>query len=252
MGDAFNITSAVVASGDCPNVASFPILSNMGEITLSHAEQGFGMNFPGRDTWPGVIPEGWTGPINHTLWMGEYIQGVWYILPIKEALGDYCTLGPILAPGQVPDNLTYFAGAPMQGYQPQPGESVAFFATTGDTRRMNLQAGSPGRTNVVLVPFDAGHYTTFDAGPEPPEPEPIPPSSTYTLDDVMAALAQLDTAQQANTAQILAHTTSETDRVIQRLNELRQEVIDFAEVAGKVLFAKWLVERREDEPPPAG
>jgi hypothetical protein len=121
--------------------------------------QGFAMNFPGRDTWPGVIPPGWEGAINHTLWIAERIGGVWYVLPIKEALGEYCTLGPILKPGQIPDNLTYFAGSPMLGYQPAVDEAIGFFATTGDTRRMNLQPPSgAGRTNVVLVPFAAGDY----------------------------------------------------------------------------------------------
>jgi hypothetical protein len=82
------------------------------------------------------------------------------VLPIKEGLHDYLTLGPILNPGQIPQNLTYFASAPMYGYQPKPREQVGFFATTGDTRRMNLQPLiGAGRTNVVLVPFTAGEYT---------------------------------------------------------------------------------------------
>ena len=66
----------------------------------------------------------------------------------------------ILAHGQVPDNLTYYAQAPMLGYQPRPGEWVGFFVTTGDTRRMNVQpAAFEGRSNVVTVPFQAGTYT---------------------------------------------------------------------------------------------
>jgi hypothetical protein len=82
------------------------------------------------------------------------------VLPIKEGLHDYLTLGPILNPGQVPENLTYFAQSPMKGYQPRPAEQVGFFATTGDTRRMNLQPPTgAGRTNVVLVPFAPGEYT---------------------------------------------------------------------------------------------
>jgi hypothetical protein len=161
-GDAFNLSAAVVASGDCPAVAHLPILSSMSLISLIDVGpdgQGFAMNFPGRDTWPGVIPPGWDGAINHTLWIAELIGGVWYVLPIKEALGEYCTLGPILNPGQIPNNLTYFAGSPMLGYQPRPGEQIGFFATTGDTRRMNLQPPTgAGRTNVVLVPFTAGDY----------------------------------------------------------------------------------------------
>jgi hypothetical protein len=160
--DAFDLSTAIVAAPDCPSVASLPISAAMMWIGLKDVavdQQGYAMDFPGRDSWPGVTPPGWEGPINHTLWMAESIGGVWYILPIKEGLGDYCTLGPILRPGQVPDNLTYFAQSPMQGYQPRPGELVGFFATTGDTRRMNLQPPSgAGRTNVVLVPFQAGDY----------------------------------------------------------------------------------------------
>jgi len=159
-GDAISLAHAIVASPDCPPVAALPIRAQMAEITLTHAEQGYAMNFPGRDSWPGVIPPGWEGEINHTLWMAECINGLWYVLPIKEALHDYCTLGPILTPGQVPQNLTYYAQAPMLGYQPRPGEFVGFFVTTGDTRRMNVQpVGFVGRSNVVLVPFTAGTYT---------------------------------------------------------------------------------------------
>lgn len=156
--DAFNLAAAVVASGDCPSVSQLPVISTMAEILLTNAEQGYSMNFPGRDTWPGVIPPGWQGAINHTLWMAECISGVWYVLPVKEALNAYCTLGPILSPGQVPSNLTYYAQSPMHGYQPAPYEVVGFFATTGDTRRMNLQGSLVGRTNVVTVPFAAGEY----------------------------------------------------------------------------------------------
>jgi hypothetical protein len=159
-GDAFDLSTAIVASGDCPPVAGLSILATMAEITLTNAAEGYAMNFPGRDTWPSVTPAGWEGGINHTLWMAERIGGVWYVLPVKEGLHAYCTLGPILTPGQVPQNLTYYAQGPMLGYQPAPHEQVGFFATTGDTRRMNLQpAGMVGRTNVVLVPFAAGHYT---------------------------------------------------------------------------------------------
>jgi hypothetical protein len=166
--DAIDLAAAVVASADCPPVASLPILSAMASIALTDVGadgQGFAMNFPGRDTWPGVVPPGWEGAINHTLWIAEYIGGTWYVLPVKEGLHDYLTLGPILHPGQIPQNLTYFATSPMYGYQPKPSEPVGFFATTGDTRRMNLQPPmGAGRTNVVLVPFAAGEYTFTRSG----------------------------------------------------------------------------------------
>jgi hypothetical protein len=157
--DAIDLAAAIVASPDCPSVHGLSIISTVTEITLTQAEQGYAMNFPGRDTWPGVIPPGWEGPINHTLWMGECIRGQWYVLPVKEGLHDYLTLGPILKPGHIAENLTYYAQPPMVGYNPRPGEMLAYFVTTGDTRRMNLHPAAPvGRSNVVLVPLTAGTY----------------------------------------------------------------------------------------------
>jgi hypothetical protein len=79
-----------------------------------------------------------------------------------------------------------------------------------------------------------------DEGGVEPGPEPIPPAADRT-DEVLQAIA-------ASEARITAHTTAEADRVIQRLNELRQEVIDFGEAAGKVLLLKrWLDRHPEDE-----
>lgn len=73
-----------------------------------------------------------------------------------------------------------------------------------------------------------------DGGTEP-GPEPVPPPADRT-DEVLQAIADSE-------ARVNAHTTAEADRVIQRLNELRQEVIDFGEAAGKVLLVRWLRNR---------
>jgi hypothetical protein len=71
---------------------------------------------------------------------------------------------------------------------------------------------------------------------ESTEPEPAPPADT---DTILRAIADSE-------ARIVAHQTAETERVLTRLNELRQEVIDFAEIAGKVLVAIWAARH---EPP---
>jgi len=65
--------------------------------------------------------------------------------------------------------------------------------------------------------------------PPTPEPEPEPGPDT---DDILDAIAECEAA-------IKAHMTAETDRVMQRLADYRAEVIDFAELAGKVLAAIW-------------
>ena len=79
-----------------------------------------------------------------------------------------------------------------------------------------------------------------------PTPEPTPPpSSGVTLDDVMATLHTMQQTAANDSYAIQTHTTAETERVLQRLNELRQEVIDFAEIAGKVLLVAH--HRRQEE-----
>lgn len=75
-----------------------------------------------------------------------------------------------------------------------------------------------------------------------PEPEPQPPAVDRT-DEVLQAIADSE-------ARIKAHATSETDRVIQKLNDLRQEVIEFGEQAGKVLIAIFLARRNDGEAQP--
>lgn len=78
-----------------------------------------------------------------------------------------------------------------------------------------------------------------DGGTEPgPEPEPTPPPVDRT-DEILHAIADSE-------ARITAHQTAETDRVITRLNELRAEVIAFAETAGKVLVAIWAARHRPE------
>lgn len=67
-----------------------------------------------------------------------------------------------------------------------------------------------------------------------PDPEPIPDDSLQQILDAITA----------SEGRINQHTTDEADRVINRLNELRQEVIDFADIAGKVLILLGIAKRR--------
>lgn len=69
-----------------------------------------------------------------------------------------------------------------------------------------------------------------------PEPGPTPPPSTDRTDEVLQAIA-------ASEARVTAHVTAETERVLQRLADYRQEVIEFAELAGKMLVVLGLFRR---------
>ncbi len=116
----------------------------------------------GPGAWPFVIsPEG--GEIQYTLWVGCSIGGRWYfaacILCItRSATDDYVPTGPTLMPGQLPGNWYFRAGPPLAGYQPKPGETVAWFLTAGCQRLGDIHAVQE-RTNVVTTPFSAGTYS---------------------------------------------------------------------------------------------
>jgi hypothetical protein len=155
--------STVVITRDSPDVKSWPIGAKFLRIDLSKTSDA-GINFSkknGSDAWPFVRgPEG--GEIQFTLWVACNIGGVWYacgsILCISRSPTDnYVPTGPTLAPGQLPNNWYYFCGDPLQEYQPQPGEQVAWFLTAGVQRRNDIHTVAE-RTQVVLAPFSEGSF----------------------------------------------------------------------------------------------
>jgi hypothetical protein len=157
--DAIDLSRAQIPAGDCPDVRQWPIMAPLRMVEFAATEQferGDTMvDFQGRDALPAAI--GSQGAIAYTLWMGCHIGGTWYIAPIVECIGGYVPTGQMLATDQVKTNLFYYPDPPLRFYQ--PGEQVALFCTTGDTRRQNAHAvPTPGRTNVVLVPFAVGRY----------------------------------------------------------------------------------------------
>lgn len=169
LNDAIDLSRARIPASDCPDVRDWPVKAPLTLVEFAATERferGDTMvDFPGRDALPPAI--GSQGPIAYTLWMGCCLNdrgvadraGTWYIVPIVECIGAYVPTGPLLKPGQVGTNLLYYPDPPLRGYQPNPGEQVALFCTTGDTRRQNAQAlAEPWRTNVVLVPFAVGRH----------------------------------------------------------------------------------------------
>jgi hypothetical protein len=161
--DQIDLSHAVLTA-QSPDVRGWPIGASMTEIGLS-ASEAMSVNFTkrhGPNAWPFVNgPEG--GDLQYTLWVGCKIRGQWHlagsILCISRGPDDnYVPSGPTLQPGQLPSNWYYFAGNPMATYQPQPGEQVAWFVTSGVQRRNDIHKIAE-RTNVVVVPFSPGTYT---------------------------------------------------------------------------------------------
>lgn len=207
MTDAIDLSTAVVAAKDCPNdVKTWRIGAAIEAFEIAETEKferGDTMvEFAGRDALPPAF--GSQGAISYTLWMGCRIRGTWHVLPIVECIRGYVPTGKLLADNQVKANLVYFADEPLKSYQPARGELVAFFCTTGDTRRQNVQAIPPFRTNVVVVPFMAGRWT-FDATAPvvvaPPVVTPPPPSPTISLPTALVSSILEDIVRRLDTIQ---------------------------------------------------
>lgn len=165
-GDAIDLQMAVITS-QSPDVRGWPIgakltalMLNPGQSDGDHSDVNFSKR-NGPEAWPIVMgPE---GEIQYTLWIGCQILGIWYlcgaILCISRGPSDnYCPTGPVLKPDHLPANWYYFAGSPLAGYQPRPGELVAWFVTAGVQRRNDIHQIAE-RSNVVLVPFSPGTFT---------------------------------------------------------------------------------------------
>jgi hypothetical protein len=161
--DAIDFSQAVITR-DSPDVRGWSIGARLTSLTLSatdHANLEFTKR-NGADAWPFVNgPEG--GEIQYTLWVGCLIDGLWYfcgsILCISRSPDDnYVPTGPTLQVGQLPNNWYYFCGDPLQEYQPQPGEPVAWLLTAGVQRRNDIHR-IVERTQVVLAPFSPGMFT---------------------------------------------------------------------------------------------
>jgi hypothetical protein len=170
VGDQIDLSKAQITR-ESPDVRGWPIGATLTQLEISPAVEdgpsGVNMNVAftklnGPSAWPFVKgPEG--GEIQYTLWIGCLIGGVWNfagsILCISRGVGDnYVPTGPTLRVGQLPGNWYYFAGSPLASYQPQPGEQVAWFLTSGVQRRNDIHQIAE-RTQVVLTPFSAGTYT---------------------------------------------------------------------------------------------
>jgi len=178
----------------------------------------------------------------------------------------FATIGR--APGQPADDYALVLGASgiPAGYGPgvMPNASMPFAAMTQqigtDGRiagRIFLPTATPDPNGYYTHPFsplrdgptagsllwewrDLGGPPVVTPGADSSGPPPEPITGGLTEAQVQAMLDQ-------QTAQLIAHVTAETERVLQRLNELRQEVIDFAEIAGKVLLVAHRRDQRPDE-----
>jgi hypothetical protein len=157
--DAFNLGSAIVHSSPS-GVAGWPVTTSI--TSLSFRSDGVAVEFSkkqGAGRWPDVLPPGWSGPLQYTLWIAMNIGGQWHTCgPIEYWYGLQVSGGDVTAGNQIAANWTYYCG-PM-ARQPAAGEQVGFFVTAGDQRLKDV-AIVHERSNVVVIPFPASSGRTF-------------------------------------------------------------------------------------------
>lgn len=201
--DAFDLSAAVLEGGS-PSIADRGLTATITQVNFTAG--GVVIDFTKRDgafRWPDVVPPGWDGPVEYTLWIGMQQQGRWHVCSVIEFWfgrgldADTNAGGDVTRDQQIQRNWTYFCG-PM-ARQPNPGEPIAFVVTAGDQRRMDVAAVRE-RSNVVVVPFPASAPAVFPMSAPPiptptpapsPVPVPVPLPAPLPSIDLSAVLLQL-------------------------------------------------------------
>jgi hypothetical protein len=155
--DAINLFQAKVYNSPS-DVASWPATSTLTRLDLMPS--GVHVESTKQDSWPEVVPPGWSGGLQYTLWIVLNINGQWYTSGcIEYWRGLYESGGPVTNYAQdwYYDPIRW---GPMAGHQPSPGEQVGFFVTAGDARN-NGPISVKERSNVVIVSFPSSGGQSF-------------------------------------------------------------------------------------------
>ncbi len=142
------------------DIAAWPVTSTITRLNMSGSD-GLSFEFTTKQSWPDVVPAGFSGPLQYTVWAVVNINGQWYTSGfIQMWRGRPSTGAPILS--NFASNWAYDSRwGPMAGYQPHAGEQMGFLLSAGNAR------GEPGlssvreRSNVVVVALPAGDNGSF-------------------------------------------------------------------------------------------
>jgi hypothetical protein len=158
-GDQIDLHSVIVR-GPGGDVANWPVTTRMRVIDGNFG--GWFVDFDAKSRWPEVVPPGWDGGIQYTLWIVEKINGQWVTAGGVEFWRGLARQGG--PPSRLASNWYYNASVwgELAGHQPAPGEQVGMFVTAGDQRAKDVRAVTE-RSNVVMLPFpsDGGGYYPF-------------------------------------------------------------------------------------------
>ena len=156
--DAINLSAADVYNSPS-DIASWAVTSRITSITMD--SKGLTLEFTTKQSWPDVIPPGFDGPLQYTVWAVVNINGRWYTSGfIQMWRGRESTGAPILS--NFAANWAYDARwGPMAGYRPHAGEQMGFFVSAGNARNYGSVSSVRERSNVVIVSLPAGDSGYF-------------------------------------------------------------------------------------------
>jgi hypothetical protein len=155
--DAIDLSQAIVHNSP-QDVARWAPTSTLTRLDLMPS--GVHIESTKQDAWPEVVPPGWSGGLQYTLWIVLKINGEWHTSGcIEYWRGLYESGGPVT---QYAQDWYYdpIRWGPMAGHQPAVGEQVGFFITAGDARNNGLFSVKE-RSNVVIVPFPTSGGARF-------------------------------------------------------------------------------------------
>src|SRR5262245_30235262 len=163
---------------------------------------GIHFEFDRNTSWPDVVPQGWDGPIQYTVWILLRIDGQWHGSGIIECWRDRPSTDDedVTAGNQIARNWLYDGRwGPMQGHQPQPCERVGFMLTAGDARGRDVH-GVAERTRIVEIAWPAvsgvpvkilwteGQASSSVDPPVPPIPPLLPSPPLLPLPPVLPSV----------------------------------------------------------------
>jgi hypothetical protein len=156
--DAINLGQARVYNSP-PDIASWAVTSKITSLSMSSA--GLSLEFTTKQSWPDVVPPGFTGPLQYTVWAVVNVNGQWNTSGfIQMWRGRESTGAPILS--DFARNWAYDGRwGPMAGYQPHVGEQMGFFVSAGNARGESGVSSVRERSNVVIVALPPGDNGVF-------------------------------------------------------------------------------------------
>jgi hypothetical protein len=157
-GDMIDMRAVKVYGGSAPDISNWAVTA--GITGLDFRGSGVRVDFTkktGGGRWPDVVPPGWDGPLQYTIWMVVNHGGQWVTSGgVEYWYGLEYQGGP---PSRYASNWYYSPAiwGPLASHQPYPGEQVGFFVSAGDQRAKDITLVRE-RSNVVVIPFpsDAG------------------------------------------------------------------------------------------------